>query len=290
MSGNNVVSGWFCSAALSVTIQFDDAPPVEVPYGGQRNDTIPVCGDANNGYASIFPYAALGPGLHRLRVRADGEVRADITFTVVTFGLEFLSGVTGEGTITLSNGQGALVEWSEAVQGFIVVAVTDRPVGDFSGTWLHDLGLSSNTCTAIATVELDFTFVGTFEIIQMDSGSIVFVGAPGFAWTGDVDSNGDFVVFRSGGMGNTGSCLFDIRDTLEGNFFTGVITQVIDFGAIMPTVSACSGAAVPCSVGYAGSISPASDLSLEEKGQSLPMQGWRYELTTKLLQAIRAVP
>ena len=152
ISGNNVVSGWFCSAALIVTIQFDDSPPVEVPYGGQRNDTIPVCGDANNGYASIFPYAALGPGLHRLRVRADGEVRADITFTVVTFGLEFLSGVTGESTIILSNGQGALVQWSEAVQGFIVVAVTDRPVGNFSGTWLHDLGLSSNSCTAIPTI------------------------------------------------------------------------------------------------------------------------------------------
>ncbi len=75
----------------------------------------------------------------------------------------------------------------------------------------------------IATGELDFTFVGTFEIIQMDSGSIVFVGAPSFAWTGDVEPNGDFIVFRFGGTSNTGPCTFDVRDTLEGNFFTGVI-------------------------------------------------------------------
>ena len=116
MSGNNVVSGWFCSA-LRVTIQFDNFSLVDVPYGGQRNDTIPACGDANNGYASIFPYPALGPGLHRLRVRVDGVVRADITFTVVTFNVEFLSGVTGEGRVTLSNGQEAIsLHFRHAIQ------------------------------------------------------------------------------------------------------------------------------------------------------------------------------
>ncbi len=122
MGGNNVVSGWFCSA-LIVTIQFDDSPEIEIPYGGERNDTMEVCDDSDDGYASILPYAALGAGEHRLRVRVDGEVRADITFNVVTFGTEFLSDVTGEGTITLSNGQRALVRWAEGVQGFIVVAV-----------------------------------------------------------------------------------------------------------------------------------------------------------------------
>ena len=125
MAGNNVVSGWFCFA-LIVTIQFDDSPEIEVPYGGQRNDTITTCEDADNGYASILPYAALGAGEHRLRVRVDGTVRADITFNVVTFDVEFLSDVTGEGSITLSNGQRALVRWSEGVQGFIVVAVNAK--------------------------------------------------------------------------------------------------------------------------------------------------------------------
>ena len=46
MSGNNVVSGWFCSAQR-VTIQFDNFSLVDVPYGGQRNDTIAACGDAD---------------------------------------------------------------------------------------------------------------------------------------------------------------------------------------------------------------------------------------------------
>ena len=194
MSGNNVASGWFCSA-LSVTIQFDDFAQVTVPYGGQRNDTISVCGDADNGYASIFPYPALGPGLHRLRVRVDGTVRADITFTVVTFDVEFLSGVTGEGRITLSNGQEAVVRWSEAVQGFIVVAVTDGLASDFSGTWFIDVALSSNSCPFIGPTELDPANSNLVLVTQVGS-SITLQTAPGVIYAGDVESNGNFVVSR----------------------------------------------------------------------------------------------
>ena len=49
------------------------------------------------------------------------------TFTVVTPGVEFLQDVTGSGTITLSNGQEAEVEWSEALQGFVATAFTASP-------------------------------------------------------------------------------------------------------------------------------------------------------------------
>ena len=253
MSGNNVVSGWFCSA-LRVTIQFDNFSLVDVPYGGQRNDTIPACGDADNGYASIFPYPALGPGLHRLRVRVDGVVRADITFTVVTFDVEFLSGVTGEGRVTLSNGQEAMVRWSEAVQGFIVVAVTDGPASDFSETWFFDIALSSNSCSFIGPTELDPTSSGLVLVTQVGS-SITLQTAPDVIYAGDVGANGAFVVSRITLTDTIGTCSYEVRDAFEGNFLTGVLANVTSFDRIS---GSCSGFGVPCSHSYTGTISALS--------------------------------
>ena len=57
----------------------------------------------------------------------DGVEFDRVSFTVVTPGVEFLQGVSGAGTVTLSNGQQATVEWSEGTQGFVVTAFTQRP-------------------------------------------------------------------------------------------------------------------------------------------------------------------
>jgi len=262
MSGNNVVSGWFCSA-LKVVIQFDNAPPIEVPYGGQRNDTITVCGDTNNGYASIIPYGALGEGTHRLRVSVDGVVRTDITFTVVTFGLEFLSGVTGEGSVTLSNGQEALVRWSEAVQGFVVIAVTNHPAPDFSGTWLLSLNQTSNDCTGPPATD-DFAASGGIAFgdtvtITHTNPIITLIGNPGFTWTGNVEPNGDFDLFRleakremDTGVG--GICLHQRWDVFEGNFFSGVVTYTSSLFSLTNPPAVCNQIGISCSIEHAGQI------------------------------------
>ena len=69
----------------------------------------------------------LGDGEYTAVVYDDGLEFDRSTFTVVTTGVEFLRGVTGSGTVTLSNGQQATVEWLEGLQGFVATAFTPLP-------------------------------------------------------------------------------------------------------------------------------------------------------------------
>lgn len=112
VSGIGLVSGWKCEAE-TLTIRFNGGNPLEILYGSSRGDTLDVCGDADNGYALLMNYNLLGPGQHTAVVYDGGVEFSRVNFTVVTPGVEFLRGVSGRGTVPLSNGQEVRVEWAE---------------------------------------------------------------------------------------------------------------------------------------------------------------------------------
>ncbi len=132
-SGVGVISGWKCRANGRLTIRFDGGSAVPLVYGSEREDTRRACGDTNNGFVAIWNWAKLDDGRHTAVVYDNGVEFDRATFTVVTTGVDFLRGVTGSGTATLSNGQRATLEWSEASQSFVA---TDFTASSGSGSGL----------------------------------------------------------------------------------------------------------------------------------------------------------
>ncbi|MCY4386969.1 MAG: hypothetical protein OXC18_07660 [Desulfurellaceae bacterium] len=143
-SGVGVISGWKCSANGRLTIRFDGGNAIPLLYGSERGDTRKPkgpCDDANTGFVAIMNWGILSDGTHTAVVYDNGVEFDRSTFTVVTTGVEFLPDVTGSGTATLSNGQRATLEWSEASQAFVAMEYTApggetaSGVGQFLGTW-----------------------------------------------------------------------------------------------------------------------------------------------------------
>ena len=94
-SGIGLIRGWVCQAS-TVEIQIDGGARQRVAYGTTREDTVAVCGDADNGFGYTFNWNRLGNGSHNLRVFADGVEFANVSFTVTTLGVEFLRGASGQ--------------------------------------------------------------------------------------------------------------------------------------------------------------------------------------------------
>ena len=125
-SGVSVFSGWKCTATI-LTVQFDGGQPIVVPYGSERNDTAGLCGDTDNGFALQINYGILSPGVHEAVIFDNSQEFARVTFVVVSSGVEFLTGVSGSGTLTLSNGQDVSIAWSQAQQGLVVTGFSPSP-------------------------------------------------------------------------------------------------------------------------------------------------------------------
>ena len=60
LSGIGVISGWKCEADGDITARFDGGPPLQMVYESDREDTRGACGDANNGFLSIFSRSLTG--------------------------------------------------------------------------------------------------------------------------------------------------------------------------------------------------------------------------------------
>ena len=129
-SGIGVVSGWVCEAD-SVEIQFDNGALFDAAYGTSREDTRPVCGDANNGYGLSFNWNLLGEGTHTVRALADGVEFASVTFIVSTLGVEFLTGVSGAGEFANFPrlDRRVRIEWQQSAQNFVIVSEQEVPPG-----------------------------------------------------------------------------------------------------------------------------------------------------------------
>lgn len=121
-SGIGLIRGWACDAR-AISVQFDNLPPIELPYGATRLDTLAVCGDANNGYGAVFAWGSLGEGPHRMQTVIDGAVVSTIDFEVKGLGEPFVTGLSGEYELEQfpRDGESVVVRWSEPDQNFIVV-------------------------------------------------------------------------------------------------------------------------------------------------------------------------
>ena len=136
-SGVSVVSGWICDAE-ELEVSFDSGPRIFVPYGSERSDTIPVCGDTDNGFSLLMNYNNLGEGEHTITLYNDGQVVTTRTFTVVTQGEPFIRGLAIEedydtAFIEFSNGIKAEVVWDEATQNLAIVDYFT--LDDLLGKW-----------------------------------------------------------------------------------------------------------------------------------------------------------
>ena len=127
-SGIGVISGFVC-AASRIEIEFDGTATFEAAYGTSRGDTAGVCGDANNGFSLLFNWNLLGNGVHTVRALADGVEFANVMITVTTFGVEFLTGVSGQFTLTdfPETGTDVMIRWQQSLQNFVITQVISSP-------------------------------------------------------------------------------------------------------------------------------------------------------------------
>jgi hypothetical protein len=121
VSGISTISGWVCNASR-VDVQIDGVP-AQAAYGTSRADTIPECGDEDNGFGILFNWNLLANGLHTLVVFADGVEFARATFTVTSLGQEFLTGASGTCQIPDFAGHNVTLQWQENLQNFSIVGV-----------------------------------------------------------------------------------------------------------------------------------------------------------------------
>lgn len=119
-SGIGLIRGWVCQATR-VDIEIDGIR-LQAAYGTVRGDTKNVCNDDNNGFGLTVNWNLLHDGVHRLRALADDIPFADITFSVVTLGGEFLRGLSGGCSVPNfpQAGGSVTVAWQESNQNFVI--------------------------------------------------------------------------------------------------------------------------------------------------------------------------
>ena len=174
-SGAGVISGWVCDASL-IEIVFNDTSTFEAAYGTSRGDTISVCGDDNNGFGLLFNWNLLGAGAHTVRALADGQEFASATFTVTSFGTEFLAGASGEFPIQdfPQAGTDILLRWQESAQNFAIRGATESSGGNSGssprilenpqpGSFQSGAGMISGWVCDADLIEIVFDDTSTFE-------------------------------------------------------------------------------------------------------------------------------
>ena len=125
-SGIGVISGFVCQATR-IEIEFDGSATFEAAYGTSRGDTQKACGDTDNGFSLLFNWNLLGDGVHTVSALVDGAEFASVTVTVTTFGVEFLTGVSEEYTLSdfPQNGTNITLRWEETLQNFVIIDVSE---------------------------------------------------------------------------------------------------------------------------------------------------------------------
>ena len=165
-SGVGVISGWICDAD-ELEVSFDGGQRTFVPYGSERADTEPICGDSDNGFGLLVNYNNLGDGPHTVALYADGIIQTQVSFNVTTLGTDFLRGVTGQGAITLSNGQTVLVQWEETTQGFAITGY--REDGEAPADRCDGTGTQSIADTQAELEKLFGTWEVTIPVVTFDT-------------------------------------------------------------------------------------------------------------------------
>lgn len=137
LSGVSLISGWKCEVVGALTIRFfdNDGTPVIIngedtfplPHGSFRPDTEGVCDDVHNGFSSTWNWGEMADGQYTAVVYEDGVEFDRNTFTVVTFGENFVEGASG--TCEISDfpapGETARFKWNQSTQHLELEAVRE---------------------------------------------------------------------------------------------------------------------------------------------------------------------
>ena len=118
VSGIGYIGGWKCHHG-EVTVRIDGGGPIRMATRMPRADTQSVCqGATDNGFITQFNWAFLADGSHTVVAYDNGVEFARSTFTVATFGEEFVKEAEGECTIAdfPSTGETAHFVWNESTQ------------------------------------------------------------------------------------------------------------------------------------------------------------------------------
>jgi hypothetical protein len=235
-SGIGIVSGWKCTAG-AITVSFNGGPQIPVVYGSDREDTRPVCNDANNGYVLLWNWNLLGDGRHTIQVFDDGVPFASATFTVVTPGEEFFT--QGRATITVRNfprtGETTTLRWQQSTQSFEMVARGAVTVSNVAGTYQYSGVLEANTCSvAPPSTQL----AETIRITQQGAALTATTGfAGGVQLNGQLAPDQTFVLFSDPQeTAFSAGCTQTLTVLVEGDFTTNVAdtTFAYDFTGTCP--------------------------------------------------------
>lgn len=120
-SGVGVLRGWACDADR-VEVVIDGHDRIVVPYGGSRGDTETVCGDADNGYATVVNWNRYDDGPHDLEAFIDGKRITSIRFIVARFAESFLRELDRSVDVLdfPATGDRMQLTWSQPHQNFTV--------------------------------------------------------------------------------------------------------------------------------------------------------------------------
>ena len=125
-SGVGVISGWVCEAER-IDIVFNPDTATEetwrAGYRTTREDTESICNDSDNGFGLLFNWNRLSDGQHTVSARADGVEFGHATFTVTTFGTDFLRDVGKRARLKdfPDPGTDLVVAWQQSLQNFVII-------------------------------------------------------------------------------------------------------------------------------------------------------------------------
>lgn len=254
-SGQGIISGWICNAT-TIEIVVNGTIRVQAPYGTLRGDTRTACGDVNNGFGFQVNWNELGDGTHSLVVLADGNQFGQATFTVKTLGVPYLTGASGTYQIQGFAGRNLTIQWSEALQNFVITGATTPGGGqNFSGQWFFQADQRQNTCVFATPDVAPFHVETTLGVTQ--TGSSLSVRSGSVTLTGEVDSVGKFTAIDEPQVHTAGTCTYAFIPGYSGNFITGTAGFVI----LGERISGECFTLLPCQVVWIGTVNKTSSLS-----------------------------
>ena len=121
-SGIYMFSGWACNAGR-IEIVINDRIVLEAGYGTNRDDTVVVCGDRDNGFGLLYNMSSLGTGAHTAVAYADDQKIGESTFFVQKLSTgEFLRGTQG---LSIANnfpaaGRESWLTWVQSAQNYAI--------------------------------------------------------------------------------------------------------------------------------------------------------------------------
>lgn len=232
VSGITAITGWKCTAG-EIKVSFDGGPQYIVGYGTIREDTLPACGDTNNGFSFLWNWGRLSDGSHTVQLFDNGVEFANVNINVMNYGTEFLTDVTNS---TLApnfpvSGQTATLTWQQSLQSFVVTkieALSPPASGSFDVSGFFELNhctTPGNNASHLYTTTLSITpdrfgFVGTTGSFPFGPSLQAFLSLEGTFY-------GDSGFYATGGVrGTLAVPSSTISNNLSGYFSSGVITDV----------------------------------------------------------------